>query len=61
MDRILLVGCGGFIGAVLRYLVSLGTQRLLGTPLNAKDKRFVVQRRGAGTPISCCKYTWGST
>ena len=33
MDRILLVGCGGFIGAVLRYLVSLGTQRLLGTPL----------------------------
>ena len=35
MDRILLVGCGGFIGAVLRYLVSLGTQRLLGTPLYA--------------------------
>ena len=35
MDRILIVGCGGFIGAVLRYLVSLGTQRLLGTPLYA--------------------------
>ena len=33
MDRILMVGCGGFIGAVLRYLVSLGTLRLLGTPL----------------------------
>ena len=33
MDRILLVGCGGFIGAVLRYLVSVGTLRLLGTPL----------------------------
>ena len=33
MDRILLVGCGGFIGAVLRYLVSLGTLRLLGTTL----------------------------
>ena len=30
-----MVGCGGFIGAVLRYLVSLGTQRLLGTPLYA--------------------------
>ena len=35
MDRILIVGCGGFIGAVLRYLVSLGTLRLLGTPLYA--------------------------
>ena len=33
MDRILLVGCGGFIGAVLRYLVSVGTLRLLGTTL----------------------------
>ena len=33
MDRILLVGCGGFIGAVLRYLVSVGTLRLLGTSL----------------------------
>ena len=33
MDRILLVGCGGFIGAALRYLVSVGTQRLLDTPL----------------------------
>lgn len=33
MERILLVGCGGFLGAVLRYLVSMGTQRLLGTPL----------------------------
>ena len=30
-----MVGCGGFIGAVLRYLVSLGTHRLLGTPLYA--------------------------
>ena len=30
-----MVGCGGFIGAVVRYLVSLGTQRLLGTPLYA--------------------------
>ena len=35
MDRILIVGCGGFIGAALRYLVSLGTQRLFGTPLYA--------------------------
>lgn len=35
MERILLVGCGGFLGAVLRYLVSLGIQRLLGTPLYA--------------------------
>lgn len=33
MDRILLVGCGGFLGAVLRYLVSMGTLRLLGTSL----------------------------
>ena len=33
MERILLVGCGRFLGAVLRYLVSMGTQRLLGTPL----------------------------
>ncbi len=31
MDRILLVGCGGFVGAVLRYLVSVA----LGTSLYA--------------------------
>ncbi|NKB65694.1 MAG: fluoride efflux transporter CrcB [Candidatus Latescibacteria bacterium] len=31
MRGVLLVGCGGFIGSALRYLVTLGVQRLLGT------------------------------
>ncbi|HNX05830.1 MAG TPA: fluoride efflux transporter CrcB [Opitutales bacterium] len=30
MINVLLVGCGGFVGAVLRYLVSLKVQQALG-------------------------------
>ena len=33
MQGVLLVGCGGFIGSILRYLVTLGVQRLLGASL----------------------------
>ena len=33
MQNILLVGAGGFVGSVLRYLSSLGAQRVLAEPL----------------------------
>lgn len=33
MVKIMIIGCGGFVGAVLRYLVSLFVTRLFSQPL----------------------------